>query len=292
MDSSQNQSQMSVDDSEEGQRIINLQNLIEKNIEIEQQIEKNTIDASLSAIESIISKANDIVKGYEERRTNSTELVLDTELLRRNHEVVGKAIEYNSNFTDIMMVSAIENLVFKETEEDWNAICSLAVQFGAPHFTNDSMLPFIDVTPKERIPKQRAQRKPKSQVAEKRPKISDKLERKDEGAASVSHILKQIRQIYKDGGNQPIPYFKLICNPDNFMDTVQNALQVSFLVKENYIAVENGADGLPLVRVVPNHKAPGQAESSQAICSIDVAYCNKMVKHYSIHQPLLKKLHE
>ncbi|KAH8333148.1 hypothetical protein KR074_007929 [Drosophila pseudoananassae] len=308
MDSSQNQSQMSVEDSEEGQRIIHLQNLIEKNIEIEQEIEKHTIDESLTAIESIISKANDIVKGHEERRTNSTELVLDTELLRRNHEVVGKAIEYNTNFTDRMMVAAIENLVFKENEEDWDAICSLAIPFGAPHFTNDSMLPFIDVAPKVHIPKQRAQRKPKSQVEEKRPKISDKLERKDEGAASVTHVLKQIKQIYKEGGNQPIPYFKLICNPDNFMDTVQNALQVSFLVKENYIAVENGEDGLPLVRIVPNPKTLGQAESSQAICSIDVAYCNvcilyvfkmllfmfvlqKMAHHYSIHQPLLKKQH-
>ncbi|KPU73912.1 uncharacterized protein Dana_GF15793, isoform C [Drosophila ananassae] len=153
------------------------------------------------------------------------------------------------------------------------------------------MLPFIDVAPKEHIPKQRAQRKPKSQVEEKRPKKSDKLERKDEGAASVSHMLKQIRQIYREGGSHPIPYFKLICNPDHFMDTVQNALQVSFLVKENYIAVENGDDGLPLVRVVANPKAPGQAEPAQAICSIDVAYCNKMAQHYNISQPMLKKLH-
>lgn len=93
------------------------------------------------------------------------------------------------------------------------------------------------------------------------------------------------------------------------MDTVQNALQVSFLVKENYIAVENGEDGLPLVRVVANPKTPGQAEPAQAICSIDVAYCNvcvlkyifgmllliiilqKMAQHYNISQPMLKKLH-
>lgn len=77
----------------------------------EQQIEKQTIDESITAIESIISKANDIVKGHEERRTNSTELVLDTELLRRNHEVVGKAIEYNTNFTDRMMVAAIVSMI-------------------------------------------------------------------------------------------------------------------------------------------------------------------------------------
>jgi len=73
----------------------------------EQKIETSSFGESISAIQDILSKANDIVQGYEERRTNSTELVLDTELLRRNHEVVGKAIQYNSNFTDRMFCTAI-----------------------------------------------------------------------------------------------------------------------------------------------------------------------------------------
>jgi len=73
----------------------------------EQQIESKTFDQSIAAIEEIIRTANDINKGHEDRRTNSTELVLDTELLRRNHEVVGKAIQYNTNFTDRMVITAI-----------------------------------------------------------------------------------------------------------------------------------------------------------------------------------------
>ncbi|XP_016975969.2 non-structural maintenance of chromosome element 4 [Drosophila rhopaloa] len=289
MDSSQSQSMMAAEGSAQGVRILCLQNLIEKNIEIEQQIENKTFDQSIAAIEEILRTANDINKGHEDRRTNSTELVLDTELLRRNHEVVGKAIQHNTNFTDRMLITAINEMVFKEHEEDWDAVCALAIQFGRPLFTNDSMLPFIDVAPKEVIPKQRAQRKQKSLVEEKRPKKSDKLERKDEGAASVSHILKQIRQIYREGDNQPIPYFKLICNPNNFMDTVQNALQISFLVKENYISVENGEDGLPLVHVVNSKRVEGN-ESAQAICSIDVTFCEKMAKYYNLREPMLKRL--
>eukprot|EP00099_Drosophila_melanogaster_P003118 NP_001162938.1 Non-SMC element 4, isoform C [Drosophila melanogaster] len=285
MDSSESQSQMDDQDA----RILRLQNLIEKNIEIEQQIENNTIGESITAIEEIIQTANDISKGHEDRRTNSTELVLDTELLRRNFEVVGKAIQHNTNVTDRMVATAINDLVFKESEEDWDALCSLAIQFGRPLFTNDSMLPFIDVTPKVVVQKQRAPRKTKSQVDEKRPEKSDQLERKDEGAASVTHMLKQIRQIYRDGNQEPIPYFKLICNPNNFMDTVQNALQLSFLVKENYISIENGEDGLPLVRVVNSKSVEGNAPS-QAICSIDVTFCEKMVKHYNLHEPMLKRL--
>ncbi|KAH8246739.1 hypothetical protein KR038_002768, partial [Drosophila bunnanda] len=272
MDSSQNQSQS--ESSAQDCRIISLQDLIEKNIEIEQQIESNSFGESLEAIDYIIQKADDIIKGHEDRRAHCTELVLDTELLRRNHEVVGKAIQYNTNITDRIVENAIKHLVFKENEEDWESVCALAVQFGIPHFTSDSMLPFIDVAPKEHIPKQRTQRKQKSQVEEKRPKKSDKLERKDEGAASVNNALKQIKHLYRESGNQPIPYFKLICNPNNFMETVQNALQVSFLVKENMIGIKNGSDdGLPLVYVVANPKGLADSESSQAICSLDVSFC-------------------
>ncbi|XP_017075081.2 LOW QUALITY PROTEIN: non-structural maintenance of chromosome element 4 [Drosophila eugracilis] len=289
MSYSDSQSEILAEGSAQDVRILSLQNLIEKNIEIEQQIENKTFDQNIAAIEEIIRTANDITKGHEDRRTNSTELVLDTELLRRNHEVVGKAIQHNTNFTDRMVITAINELVFKEHEEDWDALCALAIPFGRPLFTSDSMLPFIDVTPKEVNAKQRAPRKQKSQVEEKRPKRSDKLERKDEGAASVSYMLRQIKQIYRDGDNQPIPYFKLICNPNNFMDTVQNALQVSFLVKENFISIENGEDGLPLVHVVNLNDAE-ERESAQAICSIDVSFCEKMAKHYNLHEPMLKRL--
>ncbi|XP_064554307.1 uncharacterized protein Nse4 [Drosophila montana] len=290
MDSTENmQTTQRDDEAEENERIIQLQDLIEKNIKIEQQIESRSFGESMSAIYDILSKANDIVKGYEDRKTNSTELVLDTELLRRNHEVVGKAIQYNSNFTDRMFCTAINNIVFKDNSEDWNALCSLACQHGVPYFTNASMLPFINVEPKKHIPKQRAPRKTNTDAVEKRPKQSDKLERKGEGSTAVNHIMKQIKNIYRAGNNEPIPYFKLICNPHNFMDSVQNALIISFLVKENLISLENGADGLPQVRINSNSKESATNESCQAICCLDVELCEKYAKYYNITEPLLKR---
>jgi len=84
-------------------------------------------------------------------------------------------------------------------------------------------------------------------------------------------------------------------------------LQLSFLVKENIISIENGDDGLPLVRVVNSKNADGN-ESAQAFCSIDVSFCEvstecyvlmisilrislqKMAKHYNLREPMLKRL--
>ncbi|XP_022233295.1 uncharacterized protein LOC111081521 isoform X2 [Drosophila obscura] len=257
------------EDSEQDVRIMRLQQLIEKNIEIEQQLENKRFDDSILAIETILKKSNEIAKGQEERRTNPTELVLDTELLRRNHEVVGKAIQYNTNFTDQMIFTAI---------------------FGMPLCTNDSMIAFIDVAPKQHIQKSRGIRKRKTVVEEKRPKKSDKLLRKEEGSASVSNTLKQIRQMYRTGNDQPIPYFKLICHPTNFMNSVQNSLNISFLVQENMIRIEPGINDLPQIRCVANPRNVSTKGSAQAICAIDVLFCQEMVKYYNIQEPMLKRL--
>lgn len=68
------------------------------------------------------------------------------------------------------------------------------------------------------------------------------------------------------------------------METVQNALQVSFLVKENMIAIENGGDdGLPLVYIVPNPKGLAENESAQAICSIDVSFCEVCTSYLCLY---------
>ncbi|XP_032595102.1 non-structural maintenance of chromosome element 4 isoform X1 [Drosophila grimshawi] len=270
-------------------RIIELNDLIEKNIQIEQHIESRSFVESVSDIQNILIKANEIVNSKSGRPVNPTELVLDTELLKRNHDVLGKAIQVDSNFTDRMFCTAITNHVFKDDTENWDEICSLACQNGVTFFTNAAMLPFIDVQPKQHIPKQRAPRKVTSNAAEKRPTQSDKLERHGEGATAVNHVLKQIKNIYRAGNNQPIPYFKLICNPNNFMDSVQNALIISFLNKENLLTLEKGEDGLPQVRLNSNPQDSSENESYQAISTLDVDLCKKYAKHYDIVEPMLKR---
>lgn len=110
-------------------------------------------------------------------------------------------------------------------------------------------------------------------MEEKRPKQSDKLERKGEGSAAVNHVMKQIKNIYRSSNNQPIPYYKLICNPHNFMESVQNALIVSFLLKENLISLERGEDDLPQIRVSSVQVETATEDSNQAICGLDVELC-------------------
>lgn len=110
-------------------------------------------------------------------------------------------------------------------------------------------------------------------MEEKRPKQSDKLERKGEGSAAVNHVMKQIKTIYRGSNNQPIPYYKLICNPHDFMETVQNAMIVSFLLKENLISLATGEDGLPQITVNTGQVESSSEDSNQSICGLDVELC-------------------
>lgn len=110
-------------------------------------------------------------------------------------------------------------------------------------------------------------------MEEKRPKQSDKLERKGEGSAAVNHVMKQIKTIYRGSNNQPIPYYKLICNPHDFMETVQNAMIVSFLLKENLISLATGEDGLPQITVNTGQAESSSEDSNQSICGLDVELC-------------------
>lgn len=110
-------------------------------------------------------------------------------------------------------------------------------------------------------------------MEEKRPKQSDKLERKGEGSAAVNHVMKQIKTIYRGSNNQPIPYYKLICNPHDFMETVQNAMIVSFLLKENLISLATGEDGLPQITVNTSQVESSSEDSNQSICGLDVELC-------------------
>lgn len=52
----------------------------------------------------------------------------------------------------------------------------------------------------------------------------------------------------EQNNNDPLPYYKLIVDPENFMRTVQNAFKVSFLLRDGAIVIEEDEFGYPTVR--------------------------------------------
>lgn len=86
-------------------------------------------------------------------------------------------------------------------------------------------------------------------------------------------VLKQITQLYKHT-EKAIPYYQLIVDPDNFMNTVDNAFQVSFLFRDGTVCFELDEYDLPAVRPVNNNEKVQQSDTTyQCISSLTPSFC-------------------
>lgn len=133
------------------------------------------------------------------------------------------------------------------------------------------MLGAADIEPKERIVKERQQRRRTVLSQEKKPETIQQLKRGDRGAEKVNILLKQLDVIFRANHRQPIPYYKLIIDPHDFMNTVENAFQMAFLARDGNIAIESsGSDGLPHVRLAHKDELDAHPDTSQSICSLSM----------------------
>ena len=172
------------------------------------------------------------------------------------------------------LLSLLQNALISQNESDnWRVITEIALNVARPAYTKSSMLGAIDVEPKERVVKERSQRRQTILQAEKRPETVKELRRKDRGAEKVNIILKQVSDLFRANNREPIPYYRLIIDPDNFMNTVENAFQMAFLARDGNIAIERGQDGYPHVRLATKDEIEQHKDTSQSICSLNMNFC-------------------
>lgn len=111
------------------------------------------------------------------------------------------------------------------------------------------------------------------QVREKKPETVSRLQKEQKSAQKLNLVLKQINQLYQQY-KTAIPYYQLIVDPENFMNTVDNAFQVSFLFRDGTVYFEQDDFGLPAVRPVHKHEKDRQnAETYQCISSLTPSLC-------------------
>lgn len=72
-------------------------------------------------------------------------------------------------------------------------------------------------------------------------------------------------QIFEENNNTPIPYYKLIIDPENFANSIDNQFQVSFLFRDGYLCIADGADSSgPMVSLVTDrHKTSGHFKENK-----------------------------
>lgn len=78
-------------------------------------------------------------------------------------------------------------------------------------------------------------------------------------------------QLLQENSNEPIPYYKLICDPDSFPHSVDNLFQLSFLFRDGLVSFGCGDDGLPTVSLVTDmqKKDKDSYANNQFVSSMD-----------------------
>ncbi|KAI8127788.1 Non-structural maintenance of chromosomes element 4 like protein A [Lucilia cuprina] len=181
----------------------------------------------------------------------------------------------------------VNALISQNESDNWRVIAEIAITVAKPANTKSSMLGAIDVEPKERVVKEKQQRRRTVLTQEKRPETIKQLKRDDRGAEKVNIILRQVSDKFRENNREPIPYYRLIIDPHNFMNTVENAFQIAFLARDGNVAIEAGEDGYPQVRLAPKDEIQRHTDTLQAICSLNMQLCKEMIEIYDITEPML-----
>ncbi|XP_075158561.1 SMC5-SMC6 complex kleisin component Non-SMC element 1 [Haematobia irritans] len=241
------------------------------------------------AVRSIIQTCDEIHKesSINDKLENPSEVVLDAQIIKSTHESISKLLLANSEFNDGIYQNAISALISHNDTENWKDITRLAIGCSCSVATKSSMLGAIDVELKERVVKERQQRNRTILSQEKRPETIKQLKRDDKGAEKINILLKQVSDIFRANNKKPIPYYKLIIDPQNFMNTVENAFQMAFLARDGNIAIERSSNGLPLVRLASKDEIDLHPDTSQSICSLNMDLCQRMIDKYDIRKAML-----
>lgn len=230
----------------------------------------------------------------KDRAENATEVLMDAQVLKMSHDVVHAAMQKmgSSEFSDDELVGVILSSFDPEQGiENWEKITREAAAVFAMSKHSQSLYGTFEHEPVvvQKEAKQRSQRQRTDFGEAKKPSTVDKLQRKEKTAQKLNLIFKQILKIFEQRGN-PIPYYELIIDPEDFMNTVDNAFQISFLIRDGRVALLNDADDEPIIRPTSqqeNEQASRINETTQAILGLNPKKWREMIERFQLDEPML-----
>lgn len=178
----------------------------------------------------------------------------------------------------------------EDNQNNWDLFLPLIMHLDHSTHLSQTMLgtqlPESQPKPKkERVVRQKAQ-----VVQMKKPENVNKLEQNEKGAQVLQAVLNSVVEMYNNTG-APIPYYDLVIDPNDYMATVDNAFQISFLARDGVLAVYNDEQGNLVVNVVSEQEkqaAKKITKTYQAVMTISVEKWMELVEKLGRKEPLLK----
>lgn len=252
---------------------------------------------TFQAVQKIMETSNALQNEgrIKDRAENATEVLMDAQVLRMSHDVVHAAMQRmgNSEFSDEEFVGVIlSSFDTDQGIENWDKLTreAASVFFMSKH--SQSLYGAFEHEPVvvQKEAKQRTQRQRQDYGEAKKPDTVDKLQKKEKSAQTVNLIFNQILKIYEQRRQKPIPYYELIIDPEDFMNTVDNAFQISFLIRDGRVALVSDENHEPILRPTTqqeNEQAQRMNETTQAILGLNPKKWREMIERFQVDEPML-----
>lgn len=108
----------------------------------------------------------------------------------------------------------------------------------------------------------------------------------------VGHVFKALVKGYRDGGREPLCFFKFVLDPHSFGASVENLFHVSFLVKEGKAKIDvDGEGGLPTICPLgsKNKEGDGDPIKNQVVINFNMAEWKMLVDGLRIRDAMIQR---
>lgn len=255
----------------------------------------DTFKNILDIVNSCENLSADFVK--EGRIENASDYLIDAQILKMSHDLMGNTATKmgNSDFSEDELIASLKNMFAADSGDSFERLAEIAVKCCKTSYFFVPMLGTFDFDAGPRPEKLRKERlRSKNQVGEARaPENVKQLTKSDQGAEKINIVRAEIQKIFRKRKTECLPYYELICDPSSFMQSVDIAFQISFLVRDGVLGLRK-VEGEPHVFLFdpkPSSKQGNQARDSdtvQCVMTFDTKLWNEKIQKYKIGSPLLK----
>lgn len=215
---------------------------------IGESAESDDVFKTLQTLQGILQQSNSLVTtgDLRERIEDTSEMVLDAQVLKMSHELFGTAVrgmDDGGEFDEDQFAQIVRGLMGPSSDDgagsaaapssEWQRLFDIAAPLGHTFGWSQCMLGTFEASTgaadAETETRQRQQRQTARATSSQQVKPEEvaALSAKEKPAQVLNEILKQLKGIFERNGDEPIAYYGTVVDPQSFMNTVDNCFQVT-----------------------------------------------------------------
>ncbi|XP_031773159.1 non-structural maintenance of chromosome element 4 isoform X2 [Apis florea] len=275
--------------------------ILRKIITRAQSLQESINDETIKTLELCMEETDNINSetSIEEKVHNQEEVLMDSEMMHISSNVLKHCtrsltkVVCSYNYIEFAkkIVQYVKQLPDVEPETpDWSLLESRVIKCFKRTPQYSTLLGTLTPLEKKEINKKKPAVK-EAQAQIKRPDNVVTIEKEEEGPEETVKMKEFISKYYKIY-RKPLDFFKLILHPNDFGKTIQNILQISFLVRDGKIKITKDASGIlvvqPCTKDMTAQMKTGNIENIQNVMYLNMEQWKILKNIYQLENPLIE----